>query len=101
MNTERERFQEWLYSQKPAPWQRFNTADEVGFFVWQHQAATIADLQQQLTEATADIHRYRDSLTALESANHVLTERLTEANRREEDITRRPFSSMSHISLYA
>ena len=55
MNTERERFQEWLYSQKPSPWQRFNTADEVGFFVWQHQAATIADLQQQNNKLQKEI----------------------------------------------
>jgi hypothetical protein len=60
MNTERERFQEWLYSQKPAPWKRFDTADEVGFFVWQHQAATIADLQQQLTEANRQNKELRE-----------------------------------------
>ena len=47
MSTERERFDEWYSS---AVWGNEDYKDSL-FRVWQAQAAIIADLQQQLTEA--------------------------------------------------
>jgi hypothetical protein len=64
MNTERERFEDWYKQEYRVPDSNDNWCDylddEIGYkslyvdnswVAWRHQAATIADLQQQLTEA--------------------------------------------------
>jgi chromosome segregation ATPase len=96
MSTERERFEVyaksiWLSLSKGLEGDYNSRETGLAYETWQHQAAIIADLQQQLTEANRELLDAREQSSSLNRALLALRDcqqQLTEANRQIESYDR-------------